>query len=75
MEITVHAGNWAQRYLDGKARTLHTAGTITAFDAAVLAGIPAEEVGVITIGGIAVDPVQLLQDSDEIFVYPIIIGG
>lgn len=75
MEITVHAGNWALRYLGGKAHILRADGTPTALDAAVLAGIPAEEVGIIAIGGIAIDPAQPLRDGDEILVHPVIIGG
>lgn len=75
MIITVRAGSWARSYLGGETREVQTDSGLTAIEAALLAGIPQDEIGIIAIEKNTAKPDHPLRDGDEILVYPVIIGG
>ena len=72
MTVRVQAGFWARRY---KTDALVSGDNLTALEAVKLVGIPENEIGLLVIDGKAVPPNTLLQDGDELWCHPFIIGG
>ena len=73
MTVKVRAGSWAHR--PGLDEAFVSGDTLSALEAAKLAGIPENEIGLLVLDGKAIPPNTILQDGDEIWCHPFIIGG
>ncbi len=74
MKVTVKA-SWAERWMGGVKVKVVEGDALSALQAAVLAGIPEDEVGIAERQGVLVDVDATLKDGDAVEVYPVIIGG
>ena len=72
MTVRVRAGSWASRWLTD---TQISGDTLTAREAAKLAGLPEDKIGLLVLHGTVVPPDTVLQDGDELWCHPFIVGG
>lgn len=75
MRVRINAGSLGKKYLGAKTLDIEVPEDMSAIESAVLAGIPEEEIGIITRGGSRIDFSERLVDGDDIHVYPEIISG
>ncbi len=76
MLIYLELSGWFKRYTNGHTRLeiVIKPGT-TAMQAIATTRIPEAEVGLITVSDVRVTHDYLLNDGDELRVYPVVIGG
>lgn len=75
MNIHVHAGYWARRWLNADTADVAFDGNISAIEAVIKSGIPEDEIGPIEQNGKLISPEHELADGDTVRVYAKIIGG
>ncbi len=73
--ITIHAGEWAARYLGALPCTVEVADGCVLETALVGAGLPADEIGFISLDGALVAGDIAVERDIEIKILPSIIGG
>ncbi len=75
MRITVKGGTLQKKYLGGRPAVLDLPEESDALAAAIAAGIPESEIGIITMNARKIDSSTALSEGDTIEVFPVIIGG
>ena len=74
MNITIHAGSWARRFIPEETRlTLYEGATVS--DALAALTLPLDEIGLTVISGKAVPRDCMLRDGDKLEILPMIVGG
>lgn len=74
MKVTVKAG-WASRWTGGPEVAVESECPVTAREAAIKAGIPPDEIGMVAVNGKKTDDNTVLAEGAVLQVYPVIIGG
>ena len=76
MKVYLEVSSWFKRYTSGNMLVeLDLPEGAPAMEALGLAGLPATEVGIISINDGRADGATLLMDGDRIKVFPVIVGG
>lgn len=76
MKVHLEFSGWFKRYTNGRTRLeIDISPGTTAIQVITSSGIPEAEVGLITVTDVKVAHDYLLNNGDEIRVYPTIIGG
>jgi len=74
IEVTIRAP-WAARHTGAPELILNIEGGSTVADATIRAGIPRDDIGILTIKNEIIPPSTILSDGDILEVFPQIIGG
>ena len=72
MNVTVKASSALEKYIK---KSQISANHLSAVEAAILAGIPKEEIGLIIRNSKKIDFDDVLEDGDMLTIFPTIIGG
>jgi len=75
MKVTVIAGSWARRYGQQEETELLLPEGACAADLLERLCIPAEEIGLVAVGGSAVTRQATLAEGDIVRVFPVTVGG
>ncbi len=75
MTVTIKASSWAKRVIPGGAVTLELPDGMTALAAAMMTGLPEDEIGIITQRDERIPYDASVNDGDELYIWPSIIGG